>query len=119
MNYQVKDIENKKYIELISTTSPLSAENDALDLIALCFEHEANLLMIHYASLSEEFFNLKTRVAGNILQKFINYNIKTVTVIPNEIMQKGRFREMALETNKGNHFRMYESREEAEKWLLS
>jgi len=25
---------------------------------------------------------------------------------------------MALEINKGNHFRMYESKEEAEKWLL-
>lgn len=25
---------------------------------------------------------------------------------------------MAIEANKGNHFRMYESKEEAEKWLL-
>lgn len=48
----------------------------------------------------------------------MNYNIKAVAVIPNEITQRGIFREFALETNKGNHFRMYESREEAEKWLL-
>jgi hypothetical protein len=25
---------------------------------------------------------------------------------------------MAIETNKGNHFRLYENKEEAEKWLL-
>lgn len=36
MNYQIREIKNKKYIELISTTKPLSTENDALDLIALC-----------------------------------------------------------------------------------
>jgi DNA-binding PadR family transcriptional regulator len=118
MNYQIKEIENKKYIELYSSNNPLSTENDALDLLALCWEHEAYLLMIHYSALSEDFFDLKTRAAGNIIQKFINYNIKTTAVIPEEIMEKGRFREMALETNKGNHFRMYDNQEEAEKWLL-
>ena len=118
MNYQIREIEGKKYIELISTTEPLSTENDALDLIALCWEHEANALMIHYATFSEDFFKLKTKVAGNIIQKFINYGIKAATIIPQETIQKGRFKEMAMETNKGNHFRLYESKEEAEKWLL-
>jgi DNA-binding PadR family transcriptional regulator len=118
MNYQIREIESKKYIELISTTEPLSTENDALDLIALCWEHETNAIMIHYAALSEDFFKLKTKVAGNIIQKFINYSIKAAAIIPQETIQKGRFKEMAMETNKGDHFRLYESKEEAEKWLL-
>lgn len=118
MNYLIREIGNKKYIELISAANPLSTENDALDLIALCFEHGTILIMIHYAALSQDFFRLKTRVAGNMLQKFINYRIRTAAVIPGEIMGKGRLREMALETNKGNHFRMYESKKEAEEWLL-
>ncbi|MCG7409576.1 DUF4180 domain-containing protein [Paenibacillus sp. ACRRX] len=118
MKYHVREIENKKYIELISTTEPLSTENDALDLIALCWEHEANALMIHYATISEDFFKLKTKVAGNMIQKFINYGIKAAAIIPPETIQKGRFKEMAMETNKGNHFRLYESTEEAEAWLL-
>lgn len=118
MNYKIREINDKKYIELISATTPLSTENDALDLLSLCWEHEVYALMIHYEALSEDFFNLKTKVAGNMLQKFINYNLKSVAVIPNDIIQKGRFREMALEVNKGNHFRMYGSKEDAEKWLL-
>ena len=118
MNYQIREIESKKYIELISTTEPLSTENDALDLIALCWEHETIALMIHYAALSEDFFKLKTKLAGNMIQKFINYGIKAAAIIPQETTQKGRFKEMAMETNKGNHFRLYESKEEAEKWLL-
>ncbi|MDK8183359.1 DUF4180 domain-containing protein [Paenibacillus sp. UMB4589-SE434] len=63
LNYHVREIDNKKYIELISTTEPLSTENDALDLIALCWEHEANALMIHYATLSEDLFKLKTLIS--------------------------------------------------------
>ncbi|WP_088187163.1 DUF4180 domain-containing protein [Desulfosporosinus sp. FKA] len=118
MNYQVVNFNNKHYLELISTTTPLLTENDALELVALCGEKDTNLLMLHYAVLSEDFFRLKTKVAGNVLQKFMNYHIKAVAVIPNEISQKGKFRELAIEMNKGDHFRMYESREEAEKWLL-
>lgn len=118
MNYQIREIENKKYIELISAAEPLGEENDALDLVALCWEHGINALMIHYTALSEDFFKLKTKLAGNIIQKFINYGIKAAAIIPQETIQKGRFKEMAMETNKGNHFRLYESIEEAEQWLL-
>ncbi|MDV4151333.1 DUF4180 domain-containing protein [Clostridium sp. AL.422] len=118
MDYQIREINNKKYIEIISTTEPLSTENDALDLISLCWEHETNEIMLHYSSLSEDFFKLRTKVAGNIIQKFINYGIRAAAIIPKEIIENGRFREMALETNKGNHFRLYESKEDAEKWLL-
>lgn len=117
MKYQIIEKENKKYIELISAANPLHTENDALDLIALCWEHEVYALMIHYAALSEDFFNLKTKAAGDIIQKFINYNIKAAAIVPQETTQKGRFKEMAMETNKGNHFRLFESKEEAEKWL--
>lgn len=117
MNYQIVETDNKKYIELLSVNAPIHTERDALDLVSLCFENDIYLLMLHYDTLSEDFFKLKTRVAGDILQKLVNYGVKAAAVIPDEIVQKGRFREMALEVNKGQHFRMYESKEEAEKWL--
>jgi hypothetical protein len=45
----------------------------------------------------------------------MNYQIRE---IENKKYRKGRFKEMAMETNKGNHFRLYDNKEEAEKWLL-
>ena len=63
----------------------------------------------------QTFSNLKPKSLGI---SFINYNIKATAIVPNETIQKGRFKEMAMETNKSNHFRLYENREEAEKWLL-
>lgn len=118
MNYKVAEKENKKYIEVISSTQSLSTENDALDLVALSSEYDTGLLMIHYEALSEDFFKLKTKSAGNMIQKFVNYGIKVAVVLPAELILKGSFKQMYTETNKGNHFRMYQDKEEAEKWLL-
>ncbi len=52
-----------------------------------------------------------------MIQKLINYGVRTAVIIPEEI-NRGRFKEMSMEMNKGRHFRLYEDREEAEKWLL-
>lgn len=118
MKFKTREINGKKYIELISTTKPIREENDALDLIALSWENDTKAFMIDHLALSEDFFKLKTKIAGNIIQKFINYGVKAAVIVPAESILKGRFKEMATEINKGNHFRLYESREEAEKWLL-
>lgn len=119
MNYQIIEGQSNKYIELNTYAAPLNTENDALDLISLCWEHETNALMIPYEILSEDFFKLKTKIAGDIIQKFTNYGIKAAITIPKEIDQNERFKEMVLEINKGNHFRFYASKNEAEKWLLN
>lgn len=119
MNYKVIEKGTAKYIEVISAQSPLSSEQDAVDLIALCKENDLDLLLLHSQALSEDFFKLRTGVAGQMIQKWITYHLKTAAVIPNELVNQGRFKEMALETNKSNHFRIFETRDEAEKWLLN
>lgn len=49
----------------------------ALDLLAtVWYETGSNYLIITKESITEDFFVLSTRLAGEILQKFINYNIK-------------------------------------------
>lgn len=118
MNYKVVESGDAKYIELFSCASPISTEQDALDMVSLCGENETNLLMLHSEAISDDFFRLKTGVAGKILQKLINYYVKVVAVIPNERSNNGKFRDMIIEANRGNHFRVFEEKKEAEKWLL-
>lgn len=51
--------------------------NSANDLIATAFyEYECNKVVISKELIIEEFFDLSTRIAGEILQKFITYKIK-------------------------------------------
>ncbi len=118
MDYKVIKAGDIKYIELFSCVSPINSEQDALDLIALCGEHDTNLLMLHSDAISDDFFRLKTGVAGNVLQKFINYYIKAVAVIPNDRITTGKFKDMVIEANRGKHFRVFSDSEEAAKWLV-
>lgn len=118
MDYQIRGTGRKRYIEVITADEPLGSEQAALDLVALCWEHGIYALLIHFAALSADFFSLKTKVAGDMIQKFVNYEIKVSAVIPAQAMEKGRFREMAQEANKGSHFRLYGTKAEAETWLI-
>lgn len=117
MNYKVMENGTKKYIELISSQTPLNTEQDAVDLVALCREHDLDFLMLHGEALSEDFFNLRTGVAGRMMQKFITYSVKTAVVIPDPSVNKGRFKEMVTESNRSNQFGVFASREDAESWL--
>jgi hypothetical protein len=77
MGHTVVENDGKKYLEYLPDSAKLGAERDALDLVALCIENDTNQLMVHDAALGEDFFDLRTGLAGAILQKFISYNMRT------------------------------------------
>lgn len=94
-----------------------SQASGRLDLVAACGENRARRLLLHAGSLPAEFFELQTRLAGEVLLKFSNYHIKSAAVIPAEQAFQGRFGAMVLETNRGNQFRVYDNRAAALDWL--
>ncbi len=119
MNYRVIEKNNRKYIDCFAAAPPIQNDQEALELIALCIENHTARLMINAEVLANDFFDLKTGVAGQILQKLVNYHIKTAFVIIDEMRIKGRFKEMINESSRGNNFRVFANRDEAEKWILS
>jgi hypothetical protein len=118
MNYQVVEKNNNKYIRLNREGNPIRSENDGLELLSLCAENETNLLLIPAERLSDDFFRLSTGIAGAILQKFVQYGVRSVVVLDNDSIA-GRFRDFLAESNRGGMFRAYASFDEAELWLLS
>jgi DNA-binding PadR family transcriptional regulator len=118
MNYEVRQNNQQKYIECISAEPPIRSEQEALDLVALCGENDTNRLMLHADALSEDFFKLKTGIAGMILQKFVNYRVKTAIVLPGDINITGKFKELMAESNKSREYRVFIHTEDAENWLL-
>ena len=120
MNCTPVTINNHIYLEMLPDGSLVQSERDALDLIAACLENGANCLLLHAASLPEDFFRLSTGLAGAILLKLSNYHIRCAILITPELEGPGRFHEMVLEANRRNtelHF-FYE-RGPAEEWLAS
>nr|WP_242836882.1 DUF4180 domain-containing protein [Clostridium beijerinckii] len=117
LNYKVVNKNNVKYIEFASEVWKLSSEQDVVDCISICMENDVYTIMFHSNVLSEDFFNLKTRIAGMALQKFINYHVKVAVIIENEEKLNDRFKEMIMESNKGNNFRTFKDIVEAESWI--
>ncbi|GAA0085938.1 MULTISPECIES: DUF4180 domain-containing protein [Clostridium] len=117
MNYRIVNTNNNKYIEFASEVWKLSSEQDVLDCISICMENDVYTIMLHSNVLSEDFFNLKTRLAGMALQKFINYHVKVAVIIEDEGRYNDRFKEMIMEANKGNNFRTFNNIAEAEIWI--
>jgi hypothetical protein len=85
--------------------------------VGICGEESTHRVLLHSANLPGDFFKLSTGVAGNILLKFVNYSIRAAAVLAPEQVNQGKFYEFALETNRGNQFRIFSNRQEAEEWL--
>ncbi|AJS61454.1 hypothetical protein UB51_08840 [Paenibacillus sp. IHBB 10380] len=116
MKYRLITKNDKSYI--MCDEIKICSEQDILDIISACFGNKIYSLIIDGNTLSEDFYDLKTKLLGMALQKFIIYNIKVVFIIEKERTISDRFKELVLEINKGDNFRVFYSVEDAEKWLL-
>lgn len=88
--------------------------SSALDLIAtVSFESGSNRIAINKSAVTEEFFDLKTRLAGDILQKFINYNTKFAIYGDFSMYTSKALRDFIYESNKGNDIYFVATEEEA------
>ncbi|MFZ5965724.1 MAG: DUF4180 domain-containing protein [Bacillota bacterium] len=115
MEYTTTNKNGQIYVTV--TNGQIQTEHDGLALVSACAEHGTNLLMLPSACLSEDFLRLSTRVAGLVLQKLGNYNIKAVAVYDVNNTSE-RFKEFLSEANQGQTFRVYDNFEDAESWLL-
>ncbi|MEY8353415.1 DUF4180 domain-containing protein [Lachnospiraceae bacterium 54-53] len=53
----------------------------ALDLlVTVSFEYECEAIIINKSSITEEFFDLSTRLAGEIVQKYVNYGMRLAII---------------------------------------
>ncbi len=106
-------------VHVVECTDSITRVEDTMDLVAACFEHDAERVLLESRVLPATFFDLSTGFAGEFLQKFSNYRIKLAAVFPSEDGYTDRFREFLLEARRGSHFRVFASRPEAEAWLAT
>ena len=69
------------------------------------------------ADLGRDFFNLKTKIAGEVFQKFVNYNFKVAFIIPADHNLGNRVTELIRDHARHNCIRFFETIDEAEKWI--
>lgn len=111
-----------KYVDIAIVDSKdqlISDVQSALDLIATVnYETGCNRIVLSKAAIIEDFFDLKTRLAGEVLQKFINYRTKLAIVGDFSIYESKSLKDFIYECNNGKDiFFVSEEKQAIEKLL--
>ena len=94
-----------RVFECAAEGPPPRHERHAAELLNAAWDHRAALIVIPAARLSHDFFRLKTRIAGEILQKFVTYGMRVAIVgdISSELKASEALQEFVYECNRGPH----------------
>lgn len=96
----------------------IETPSDALDLIMNArYATDAQALILDAEVFSPDFFKLSTGLAGEILQKCINYKMKLAILGDYSGASEGALHDFILESNQGRDFCFLQDEEEALDWL--
>ena len=66
--------------EIITDKVILRSTEDGLDLLGNLYYQGFDKIIIHEKNITPEFFDLRTKIAGEILQKFAQYQMPLIIV---------------------------------------
>ena len=76
----------------------------ALDFMATVnYEVGCHRIILNKSAICEDFFNLSTRLAGDVLQKFTNYQVKIAIIGDFSVYTSKSLKDFIYESNKGNN----------------
>lgn len=116
MQAQVITVKQARLIECLAGVESL---DQALELVALCAEHDAPRVLLAEEALPPAFFDLSSRFAGEFIQKLVNYRLAVAGVFVDGAAYGERFGEYLHEARRGRQFRVFDDREAALAWLAA
>jgi hypothetical protein len=83
----------------------LGGERAAADLVGEALGAGAGIVVVPVGRLAPGFLSLGTRMAGEAIQKFVNYGLKVAFVgdISDALAASGALRDFVRESNRGRH----------------
>jgi hypothetical protein len=103
MGDQCREHCGTRVLECAAEGPKIASERDAADLVNEAFNEKARLIAVPVERLSEDFFTLSTRIAGEVVQKVVNYGLKLAIVgdISQQLKQSAPLRDWVRESNRG------------------
>ncbi len=99
--------------EILPGSEMINSTEDILDIMADAGYNGCSGLIVHSATLNRDFFDLKTRLAGDILQKFSNYRMKLAIIGNFSDVKSKSLRDFIRESNTMGTINFVASAEEA------
>lgn len=113
MNIAAHHINATAIAEIIADDVIIANAEDAVNLIGNTGYQGFDKMILHKKNITKAFFDLKSIVAGDILQKFSNYRIRLVIIGDFSEFKSNNLRDFIYESNKGTLVNFLSSREEA------
>lgn len=111
---------NNISIVLIEKEKVIAGVQDILDVIVSAqYNYNCSRLILYKESFGDEFFNLKTGYAGEVLQKFFTYKIKVAIIGDFKEYMSKSFSDFIRECNQGNYIFFKSNLEEGLATLLT
>ena len=108
-------------IALVQSDEPILTDvQSSLDFIAtINYETGCNRIALNKAAITEDFFRLSTCLAGEILQKFVNYQVKFAIIGDFSYYTSKPLKDFMYESNRGKDVFFVSTEEEAIEKLAS
>lgn len=103
MQYKTHNINSILIAEVISGKRIIDSVADGIDLLGNLYYQGFNRIVIYEECITPDFFDLKTGMAGEILQKFSNYRVQLAVVGDFSRFTSQSLRDFMFESNKGRH----------------
>ena len=117
MNIVITGENETALAQVQSDETVIHSVQDALDLMANCGYQGARRIILREKNLTPDFFDLKTGVAGEILQKFSNYNVFLAIIGDFSKYTSKSLRDFMYESNKTGRINFVSTPEEAKEKL--
>ena len=94
---------NDSLVYIESEDILISDPQSALDfMMTVIYEKNCSKIVLDKKTISEEFFRLSSGIAGDVLQKFINYHTKLAIIGDFSKYTSKPLHDLIYECNKGN-----------------
>jgi hypothetical protein len=101
MNIRTINNSNKNIAVISSSAIIIKNGQDALDLITkVRYDHGCDSMIINKKNIAEDFFDLKSGIAGEIMQKYINYDMILAIVGEFDSYNSKSLKSLIYESNK-------------------
>ena len=118
MEIKTHETNNIKIAEIISDEILIHTAEDGLNLLGNIYYDGFEKLILHQKNISQDFFDLKNGLAGEILQKFSNYRIPLIIVGDFSEFESKSLKDFIYESNHGKQVNFLNSVSEALEKLI-
>jgi hypothetical protein len=113
MELKIFEVQKIRIAEVIAEGIVMNDAQDALDIMANASQQGARSVIMFEKNLQPEFFELRTGVAGEILQKFSNYHMKLAIIGEFDKYRSQSLKALIRESNRGTQIFFVPDRETA------